>query len=514
MHKNLFVGLVLLLIFNNVSLLAQSSPKRELRAAWIASVVNIDWPSKKGLTSHEQQQEYVKLLDHLHSLGMNAVVVQVRPVADAFYPSSYEPWSEYLSGTQGVPPSPYYNPLTFMIEETRKRGMEFHAWFNPYRASMNEDFIHSKDHPINMNPEWFVKYGGKWYYDPGHPGAQEFVLLSIMETIKHYDLDAVHFDDYFYPYKIANEEFPDSSSYAEYGKEAFANIDDWRRNNVDYFVEELSKRIKLEKPHVKFGISPFGVWRNKSNDPLGSDTRAGVTNYDDLYADILKWLKEGWIDYVTPQLYWHIGFELADYEVLTEWWSKNTFGKHLYIGQGIYRVGGKGWEDPDEIVNQINLNRTYKNIHGSMFFSSKTFLQDKNGVNAKIKKLYSNKALIPTMPWIDDTAPAAPILREVGGNQGDGVKLEWTDALPGESAYYVVYRFDENETTEIANPENILAIVPRTPYATQKWTDKTTDKRTEYSYLITAVDRLHNESIPGNIEKIKTRGKRGEVKNL
>lgn len=510
--KWLLCCLTILLV--NFAVEAQSDPKRELRAAWIATVVNIDWPSQKGLNAHEQKQEYVKLLDHLQSLGMNAIIVQVRPVADALYPSSYEPWSEYLSGTQGVPPQPYYNPLSFMIEQAKKRGLEFHAWFNPYRASMTEDFVHSDDHPIFKSPEWFVKYGGKWYYDPGHPGAQEFVLQSIMETVKHYDLDAVHFDDYFYPYRIANEDFPDSSSFAAYRTDSLQLIDDWRRSNVDYFVEELSQRIKKEKPHVKFGISPFGVWRNKDKDPLGSDTRAGVTNYDDLYADILKWLEEGWIDYVTPQLYWHIGFELADYSTLADWWSKNTYGKHLYIGQGIYRVGGKGWEDPEEIVNQINLNRTKENIHGSMFFNSKTFLQNKEGVNDRIKSLYHNKALVPTMPWIDDKAPSAPILRTVSGSQGDGVNLEWTNGLPGESTYYLVYRFSEEEEVNIGDPKNILAIVQREPYETQTWTDLSTEKRTEYTYLITSVDRLHNESIAGNRKSVKTRGKRGKVKSL
>ncbi len=500
--------------FFNVVALAQESPKRELRAAWIASVVNIDWPSRKGLDAHVQQQEFVKLLDHLQSLGMNAVIVQIRPVADSFYPSSYEPWSEYLSGTQGIPPAPYYNPLSFMIQQAKQRGMEFHAWFNPYRASMSEGFVHSDDHPINMNPDWFVQYGGKWYYDPGHPGAQRFVLLSIMETIKHYDLDAVHFDDYFYPYPVGNQEFPDSISYAEYGKEHFNSIDAWRRNNVDYFVEELSRRIKLEKPHLKFGISPFGVWRNIDKDPLGSNTRAGLTNYDDLYADILKWLREGWIDYVTPQLYWHIGFERAEYKTLAEWWSKNTFGKHLYIGQGIYRVGEKGWEDPDEIVNQIHFNRSLENIHGSMFFSSKIFLQDKMGVNEKVKSLYEHKALVPTMPWIDSEIPSAPMLREPSGSQGDGVKLEWTDGLSGESAYYVVYRFKGDSPIYIDDPANIAAIVQRQPYEAQQWLDQATEKRTEYTYLVTAADRLHNESLPGNLQKIKTRGKRRTVKNL
>jgi uncharacterized lipoprotein YddW (UPF0748 family) len=514
MRKKLFTysALAAVCFLYCLAAIAQQVPKRELRAAWIATVANIDWPSKKGLNAQEQQVEYVKLLDHLKSVGMNAVIVQVRPVADALYPSSYEPWSEYLSGTQGQSSLPYYNPLSFMIEQARQRGLEFHAWFNPYRASMKEDFVHAANHPIQQHPEWFVQYGGKWYYDPGHPEGREFVLQSIMETIKHYDLDAVHFDDYFYPYRVANQEFPDSISYAAFGQEAFSQKDDWRRNNVDYFVEELSRRIKQEKPHVKFGISPFGVWRNQDQDPEGSATRAGVTNYDDLYADVLKWLREGWIDYVTPQIYWHIGFERAEYKTLVEWWSRHSYGRHLYIGQAAYRMGEKGWEDPFEIMNQISFNRGFPQVHGSMYFSAKSFLMDKDSVSHKVGSLYAHKALVPVMDWIKAEAPVAPEFLEISGSQGAGVKLEWKDVSPGNSAYYVIYRFKEDEELDIENSAHILDIVQRKPYATQAWVDLKTDKRSEYTYLVTAVDRLNNESKPGKAFTIKTKGKRGDIR--
>jgi uncharacterized lipoprotein YddW (UPF0748 family) len=407
-NKKLLVLAMVMLVYPGRYAGAQHL-KRELRAAWIATVVNIDWPSQKGLSTQRQQEEYVTLLDTLKAVGMNAVIVQVRPVADAFYPSSYEPWSEYLSGTQGKHPEPYYNPLAFMIAEARKRGLEFHAWFNPYRVSMNDKWMFSGDHPIYRHPEWFVRYGGKWYYDPGHPEAQQFVLQSIMETVKHYDLDAVHFDDYFYPYRIAHENFPDSCSYEAYGIHAYPNRDDWRRENVNFFVRELSSRIKSEKPHVKFGISPFGVWRNNDKDPAGSATRAGQTNYDDLYADVLTWLREGWIDYITPQLYWPIGFAVADYTVLLEWWSRHTYGKHLYIGQGIYRLGAKGWENHEELNNQLALNRSNPQVKGSMYFSAKFFLQDKDGLNARMKQVNRYPALVPPMEWIDAEAPEAPV---------------------------------------------------------------------------------------------------------
>lgn len=510
MHKLLITSLLLFSLLSGAT--AQDSPKWELRAAWIATVEYIDWPAKPGLSTQEQQESYVTLLDQLEAAGMNAVIVQVRPTADTFYPSSYEPWSTYLTGKQGQAPQPYYNPLAFMIEEAKKRGLEFHAWFNPYRASMKNDFIPSSDHPLIDQREWFVQYGGKWYYDPGIPEAREFVLQSIMETVKHYDLDAVHFDDYFYPYRVANEEFPDSGSYAQYGKARFKDINEWRRHNVDYFVEELSARIKAEKPFVKFGISPFGVWRNKDKDPLGSDTRAGVTNYDDLHADVVKWLREGWIDYVTPQLYWHIGFELAEYKTLVLWWSRHTYGKHLYIGQGIYRVGEKGWEDENEIVNQILYNREFPEVKGSMHFSSKIIAQNKLGINEKLKEVYPHRALVPTMPWLDPAAPPAPRLTDVSGSQGAGIRLEWEDGSPDDQAYYVIYRFEADEAIDVENPQHIIAIVQRQPHRMQQWLDRNVDKRTRYTYHLTAVDRLHNESAPSSGVTVRTRGKNGNIR--
>lgn len=511
--KYTFIVCLLALVLLHESLTyGQSFPKRELRAAWIATVVNIDWPSRKGLSTQQQQEEYVKLLDLLKSIGMNAVIVQVRPAADAFYPSSYEPWSEYLSGVQGKSPEPYYNPLAFMIQHAKQRGLEFHAWFNPYRVSMKDTFNFADGHPIHKHPEWFLKYGGKWYYDPGHPQAQEFVLQSILETVKHYDLDAVHFDDYFYPYRIANEVFPDSATYALYGKTSFSTADDWRRSNVDYFVKELSSRIKREKPHVKFGISPFGVWRNKDKDPDGSDTQAGQTNYDDLYADVLKWLKEGWIDYVTPQLYWNIGFKVADYTVLLDWWSKHSYGKHLYIGQAVYRVGGKGWENPEELSNQVNLNRNYTEVKGSMYFNSKTFLDNKLGVNEKMNRMYRYPALIPSMSWIDAKPPSTPIVKNGEGSRGSGVQISWSDSTDSDASYYVVYRFVKGNLISDSNPANIVAVVQREPSAIQSWIDKTTNKRTVYSYAISAVDRGHNESTLSRILILKTKGKKRKVK--
>ncbi len=469
--------------------------KRALRATWIASVANIDWPSQKGLTEQEQRVEFTRLLDEQQAIGMNAVIVQVRPVADTFYPSPNEPWSEYLTGEQGRPPS--YNPLEFMIDEAHKRNLEFHAWFNPYRANMKDTLAHiAQQHPLKWCHEWFVQYGGRWYYDPGNREAKEFVLDEIIEVVRHYDLDAVHFDDYFYPYKVAGEEFPDSLSYAFYGGD-YDTRDDWRRSNVDSFVETLARRIKEVKPYVKFGISPFGVWRNKDKDPqMGSDTQAGQTNYDDLYADVLKWLREGWLDYVAPQIYWHRGFDLADYNVLTEWWDRNAFGKHVYIGQGLYRVGNHvSWQDAAELPAQLRLNETYDHLNGSMFFSAKHWSANKLGVTDSISQFYRYDALVPTMPWIDSEPPLAPKILEVSGSKKTGITLRWQDDQLSDEEYYVIYRFDQGEPMDLV-ADKILGKVRREPSELQEFIDAEVDKKGKYRYAISAVDRLHNESTP------------------
>ena len=378
-----------------------AQPKQEFRAVWIATVDNIDWPSKKGMAVDSQKAEFVRLLDlHLQN-GMNAVIMQVRPATDAFYPSAYEPWSEWLTGVQGKPPSPYYDPLQFMITETHKRGMEFHAWCNPYRA----DFKLGKasiapSHITRLHPDWFLDYGDKKYFDPGHKDAQAFVVEVIRDMTERYEVDAIHFDDYFYPYRIAGKEFPDSVTYQQYGKRM--QKDDWRRSNVDSIILALNNIIEQTKPWVKFGISPFGVWRNNDKDPRGSNTKAGQTNYDDLYADILLWLEKGWIDYVAPQLYWEFGHKAAPYEVLIDWWSKHTYGKHCYIGLGIYRAGSSDvWKDSTLLPRQIELLRNTANMHGMIFFSSKTFNRNPNGWNDSLRLHYFKEpAIVPEMKWV------------------------------------------------------------------------------------------------------------------
>lgn len=395
------VAFISIFLFSILHSLAQ--PIYEFRGVWIASVGNIDWPQRNQYNVDSQKANYIAQLELHKRHGMNAVIVQVRPATDAFYPSPFEPWSQWLTGTQGKPPSPYYDPLQFMVEEAHKRGFEFHAWCNPYRANVSIDNSSiAPAHVTKLYPHWFVSYGGKLYFDPGNKEGQQWVKNVIRDMVHRYDIDAVHMDDYFYPYRIAGKEFPDALTYAQYG--SGLNRDDWRRSNVDSIILSLSKIIKEEKPWCKFGISPFGVWRNSDKDPEGSLTKAGQTNYDDLYADILLWTRMGWIDYVAPQLYWEFGHKLVAYETLIDWWSKHAYGRHMYIGHGIYRAGEKNsiaWHDKTQLPRQITLLRQYPTVQGSIYFSSKTFNDNPNGWNDSLQQNYYRKlALIPVMEWL------------------------------------------------------------------------------------------------------------------
>ncbi len=399
------VAAITFILISLFSFVQAQQPQYEFRGVWIATVDNIDWPHKGQFNVDSQKADFIRQLDLHVRNGMNAVVVQVRPATDAFYPSPFEPWSQWLTGKQGRPPVPFYDPLQFMIEESHKRGLEFHAWLNPYRAnySIGKSSI-AENHITRLHPEWFLNYGGTTYFDPGNKEGQQWVLNVIRDIVTRYDVDAIHMDDYFYPYRIKGREFPDAASYEKDPRGM--DKEDWRRSNVDTIIYQLSSVVKEVKPWVKFGISPFGVWRNQDKDSMGSPTKAGVTNYDDLYADILLWLENGWIDYVAPQLYWERGHKVVAFETLIEWWSKHTYGRHMYIGQGIYRSletspTSRAWRNPEELPNQIKLLRTYPTIQGSVYFSSTTFDSNPNGwVDSLRNNYYRAPALIPPMEWL------------------------------------------------------------------------------------------------------------------
>lgn len=403
--KNLLatIGLCLLAIFSH----AQDTTLYEFRGVWIATVDNIDWPQKNQFNTDSQRANFIRQLDMHKANGMNAVVVQIRPATDAFYPSPYEPWSQWLTGKQGRAPMPYYDPLQFMIDESHKRGLEFHAWLNPYRANyaIGKASI-APEHITRLHPEWFLPYGGTLYFDPGNKDGQHWVLDVISDIVSRYDVDAIHMDDYFYPYRIPGREFPDAASYA--ADPRGLNREDWRRSNVDSIIAHIDQVIKARKPWVKFGIAPFGVWRNQDKDSMGSPTKAGVTNYDDLYADILLWLRKGWIDYVAPQLYWETGHRVVAFEKLIDWWSAHAYGRHMYIGQGIYRAletskTSIAWRNRDELPKQIRLIREHPTVQGSLYFSSTTFERNPNGWSDSLRNnYYSKPAVIPPMDWLPE----------------------------------------------------------------------------------------------------------------
>ncbi|WP_160712107.1 glycoside hydrolase family 10 protein [Chitinophaga solisilvae] len=484
---------------------AQLPPKRELRAVWVATIENIDWPSRRGLSTEQQKQEFIDLLNRHQRNGMNAVIVQIRPVTDAFYLSPYEPWSEYLTGTQGQAPNPFYDPLQFMIEETHKRCMEFHAWFNPYRAVFNLSRSSvTPDHITRLRPQWFVNYDNKKYFDPAIPEAREYVTTVIRDVVKRYDIDAVHFDDYFYPYRVPGKDFPDNNSYRLYGN-GMAR-DDWRRANVDAIIQMLSTAIKAEKPWVKFGISPFGVWRHREKDPEGSYTRGGMSNYDDLYADILKWLKKGWIDYVAPQLYWERGHRLADYEVLLNWWGQHGYGRQVYIGHGVYKLNSNAaWKNPRELVVQLEEARTLNTIQGDIFYSAKSFAGNPLGIEDSLRNhFYKYPALRPVMSWLPNTAPEPPYFIDAFERPG-GLEIHWTDDdTTGRTKGYVLYRFEQNEAINVSDPTKIISIQPQSP--DPEFKDAGYIKGRNYTYVITALDRLQNESHQAEPLRVHVRG--------
>lgn len=501
---------VILLIFlpfsKAVSADSPNSPKREFRAVWIATVTNIDWPSKKGLSIQQQKDEFIKLLNDVKEMGMNAVIVQIKPTADAFYPSEYGPWSEYLTGIQGKDPG--YDPLAFMIEEAHKRNLEFHAWFNPYRITMNHKDIErlSDDHPAKKHRDWVLGYGNQLYYDPGIPEVREFIINGIMEVMEKYDIDGVHMDDYFYPYKIQGVEFPDDESYEKYGKDHFENRDDWRRDNVNVLVRMINESIKKEKPYVKFGISPFGVWRNIADDPTGSETSAGQTNYDDLYADTRNWVQNGYLDYINPQIYWNIGYKPAAFDVLLHWWRNEITNRpiHLYIGQAAYKINNNfvpEWSDPEEYPRQINMIRSHSDVHGSVHFSLKDLNRNPLGIkNRLINEIYKQPALIPTMPWLDHIAPKKPKLKNIVKSQ-EGITLTIEDHKGNDTTYYAVYRFEGKHKGDTNTSANLLTTIRKTSQI-QEFTDTTAISGKVYTYIVTALDRLHNESKESNKKTI------------
>jgi len=501
------VILLLLAGIFSLSIFSQSAPKREFRGAWIHVIGQSQYAD---MSSREMKQYFINLLDSLQAIHVNAVVFQVRPAADAFYYSEIEPWSRYLTGTQGKAPDNNFDPMAFVLEEAHKRLMEFHAWLNPYRVTASDNDVLCSTHLYYQYPERFVKYGKQLFFDPGLPENRNYICKVVKDIVSRYDVDAIHMDDYFYPYPIAGEKFSDGNSFRKYAsQQGFrANqIDDWRRNNVNLLIEQIKRTIVLTKPWVRFGISPFGIYRNKKNTPDGSGSNTnGLQNYDDLYADILLWMRKGWIDYCVPQIYWEIGHPSADYETLIRWWSKQQKSKsQLYIGQDVERTmkfSDLQFPERNQLPRKMQLERTLPNIDGNCWWPGYSLVKNSNGIADSLRNHYqAYPALIPAYTHLHKKAPknVKSLKAEWTPN---GYLLHWQQngdpKNPEKAQYYVIYRFKDGEKTQLNDPSKIMILTKKTSFLLPY--EKGTMK---YKYVVTSVDRFHNETKKGKSKKVK-----------
>lgn len=467
-------------------------PKREFRGAWI-QMINGQF---QGMSRETMQANLTRQLDELQACGVNAIVFQVRGEADALYNSPYEPWSRFLTGKQGTAPSPYWDPLEWMVKECHKRSMELHAWINPFRAKTKGTTELSVKHPYVKNPSRFFEYDGLLLFDPGLDENRRYICSVASDIVRRYDVDGLHIDDYFYPYPAAGVAIPDQKTYKK-NRNGIGSIEEWRRYNVNVFIEMLHDSIHAVKPWVKFGVSPFGIYHNArqgSNIP-GSLTK-GLQNYDDLYADVLYWINKGWVDYTVPQIYWEIGHKAADYEELIKWWSRFGGGRPLFIGQDVERtVRARDRQNParNQMATKFALQRELRGIQGSCLWYSAAVVRNEGNYATALKEQYHRyPALQPQFPFIDKKAPGKPRkLKAIW--MPDGYYIFWTapkaKGVMDVAHNYVVYRFKKGERVDLFDPSHIFTITSSTfcklPY--EHGDDK-------YTYVVTALDRLQNES--------------------
>jgi uncharacterized lipoprotein YddW (UPF0748 family) len=388
---------------------------REYRGVWVATVANIDWPSKPGLSTDVQQAEAIRILDRVAELRMNVVVLQVRTSCDALYASELEPWSYFLTGRQGSPPEPYYDPLTFWIEQAHRRGLELHAWFNPFRAkNSGQKYEDAPQHISQTHPSLVKRYGNDTtnylWLDPGEEAARKHSLAVFLDVVRRYDIDGIHIDDYFYPYPVDEQPFPDDPAWDRYvGAGGLLSREDWRRDSMNEFIKRLYAEIKQTKPHVRFGISPFGIWK-----PGHPTSVAGFSQYDKLYADAKLWLNEGWCDYYSPQLYWSITAKQQSFPALLSWWAgENKCSRHLAPGIYTGRIGNPNRAfTPEQIESQVFVARHLPGSCGTVHFSMKTLLQNREGIGDKLKEnAYGTTAVTPACTWLDEKPPKPPKLQ-------------------------------------------------------------------------------------------------------
>lgn len=447
-------------------------PAREFRGAWVATVGNIDWPSRKGLSTADQKTELLAILDRAAELKLNVVVFQVRPACDALYASRIEPWSEFLTGTMGQPPQPFYDPLAFAVEEAHKRGLELHAWFNPYRARVGTAGPVAASHVSRTHPELVRQCGRYAWLDPGEKGTQDYSLSVVMDVVNRYDVDGVHFDDYFYPYPERDEagketDFPDEASWKRYGARRKLDRADWRRENVNSFIERVYKSIKAAKPWVKFGLSPFGIWR-----PGNPPQIKGFDAYSSLYADSRLWLTKGWCDYFAPQLYWAIDPPDQSFPVLLKWWAaQNSKGRWLAPGLDTTKSGRgssatstnatrrtRGWKT-DEIVNQIRLTRNQPSVGGHIHWNMRTLMRNTSLDEVLEREVYAEPALVPASPWLGRAQPGKPKLAVERAENGSQVRISWAANRTEKAWLWLVQTRTGREWTTQILPATLTARV-------------------------------------------------------
>lgn len=482
--------------------------KREMRGAWLTTVRNIDWPSEPGLSADEQKAELDEWLDESVDMGLNAVFLHARPTADAVYDSDLEPWARYLTGEQGGDPG--YDPLEYAVEEAHERGLEMHAWFNPYRVGLQDPDIENliDDHPAKQNPDWLVDFGSEAYVDPGNPEVREWVTSVIMDVVERYDVDGMHFDDFFYPYPKDGATFDDDASWEAHGGD-FDDRGDWRRDNVDQLMRDVHGQIQETKPWVSFGVSPFGIWRNDSTDSSGSPS-SGLQSYDAQYADTRTWIEEGTVDYVAPQLYWERGFATADYEGMTDWWANEVDGTDvdLYVGQGAYRLGESGWTGDDALSTQLDYSGELDQVVGDIYFSIKSMRDNPDAVGHLRENHYAQPALPPVIDSPEGEGPRVGAPTGVSARVGDGeVEVEW-QAIE-DARFYAVYQLpadaaqaleagDDEAYCAALTPENLVGMTGGSALTD---TDPLDDGA---GYVVTALDDYRAEGPVSEIADLRS----------
>ena len=473
-----------------LALVVSAQQKREFRGVWIQCVNG----QFKGIGTENMQRTLSYQLDELQKDGCNAIIFQVRPECDALYESDLEPWSYYLTGKQGERPTPYWDPLQWMIDECHRRGMELHAWINPYRAKTKSPHQNAANHVIMRHPEWTFTYDGLTLLNPAYKECRDYICDVVKDIVERYDIDGLHIDDYFYPYPVAGIEIPDDAQYRA-ASNGIQNRGDWRRYNVNLYIQQMYETIHRVKPWVKFGVSPFGIYRNQKSDPNGSMTN-GLQNYDQLYADVLLWDANGWMDYCVPQLYWEIGNKAADYNELIRWWNRHLTRSALYIGEDVERT--VKYTDPSnknrhQLAAKMALHAELPRVQGTVLWYAKVTVDNIGNYGSSLRNNYwHTPALQPLMPHIDKKAPKAPRKLKVVRMDDGAQVLFWTapkgKGWKDQAVKYVVYCFENGESIDINNPLKIVKVTSDCLY--------TIPARLQgrYTYVVTALDRMQNES--------------------